>query len=91
MNEFDLRDMAGNGREWTRAIQTKPGDAAREVEGGKTTPLTGTDFVILRGRNFIHATELTFSTLKYEQTTPQRQFATARSPFTSFRVVVQLP
>ena len=91
VNEFGLLDMAGNGREFTRQIQTKPGEPAREVVGGSTTPLADTDMVILRGRNFTLSTGLTFSTLRYEQTTPQRQLATARSPYTSFRVVLPLP
>ena len=91
VNEFDLLDMAGNGREFTRQIQPKSGDPPREVVGGSTTPLAATDSVILRGRNFTLSSGLTFETLKYEQTTPQRQFATARSPYTSFRVVVPIP
>ena len=91
VNEFGLLDMAGNGREFTRQIQTKPGEPAREVVGGSTTPLADTDMVILRGRNFTLSTPLTFSTLRYEQTTPQRQLATARSPYTSFRVVLPAP
>ncbi len=91
MNEFGLIDMAGNGREFTRMIQTKPGEPAREVVGGSVEPLAATDSVILRGRNFTLSNGLTFSTIKYEHTTPQRQFATARSPYTSFRVVMPVP
>jgi hypothetical protein len=92
VNEFDLLDMAGNGREFTRAIQAKSGEAPREVTGGNTTPLEARDSVILRGRNFTLSTELTFQDLRDEQTKlTQRQFATARSPYTSFRVVVPVP
>jgi hypothetical protein len=89
VSEFGLRDMAGNGREWTRSIQTKPDEPIREVTGDP--PLAAKDSVILRGRNFTLSTGLTFSTLRYEQTTPQRQFASARSPYTSFRVIIPLP
>ena len=91
VNEFGLIDMAGNGREFTRMIQTKSGEMAREVIGGSVDPLAAADAVILRGRSFTLSSGLTFSTLKYEHTTPQRQFATARSPYTSFRVVVPVP
>jgi len=91
VNQFDLLDMAGNGREFTRRILTKSGEPEREVVEGITPPVAATDAVILRGRNFTLSTGLTFSTLKYEQQTPQRQFASVRSPYTSFRVVVPLP
>jgi serine/threonine protein kinase len=91
VNDFDLLDMAGNGREFTRRILTKPGEPVREVVEGTAPSPTTTDAVILRGRNFTLATGLVFSTLKYEQLTPQRQFAAARSAYTSFRVVVPLP
>ena len=87
VNEFGLIDMAGNGRELTRILQGEP---VREVLADTPPPLES-DSVILRGRNFVHSTGLTFTTLRYEHTTPQRQFANARSPFTSFRVVVRLP
>ena len=54
-------------------------------------PLAATDRIILRGRSYTLSRGLTFETLKYEQTTPQTQFATARSPYTSFRVTIPLP
>ncbi|HEV3440761.1 MAG TPA: bifunctional serine/threonine-protein kinase/formylglycine-generating enzyme family protein [Gemmata sp.] len=86
INHFGLRDMAGNGREWTRMILMGAGE--REIG---SAPLTAMDRIILRGRNYTLSRGLTFDTLKYEQTTPQTQFATARSPYTSFRVAVPLP
>jgi hypothetical protein len=88
VNEFGLRDMAGNGREWTRTVLTKPGDPAKEVG---VSPLAGDDLVILRGRNFTLSRGLSFETLEYEQTTPQTQFAAARSPYTTFRVALPVP
>jgi formylglycine-generating enzyme required for sulfatase activity len=92
VNEFDLLDMAGNGREFTNRLLTRPDEAPREVVGGSTTPLASTDVVILRGRNFTLSTGLTFQDLRDEQTKlTQRQFVTARSPYTSFRVVLPLP
>lgn len=85
-NQFGLRDMAGNGREWTRMVLTDAGP--REIGA---EPLTGADLVILRGRSFTLSRGLTFETLRYEQTTPQTQFAEARSPYTSFRIVLPAP
>ena len=88
INEFGLRDMAGNGREWTRATLSQSGSATKRVGAD---PLSATDLVILRGRNFTLARGLTFSTLEYEQTTPQTQFPQVRSPYTGFRVVIPVP
>ena len=89
VNEFDLIDMAGNGREFTRSIQTKPGEVPRELVGGSTA--SDTDSIILRGRNFTLSTGLTFQDIRNEHTKfTQRQLASARSPYTSFRVVVSL-
>lgn len=79
LNHFDLRDMAGNGREWTAARATT------------VNPRADAELVILRGRNYTLSRGLTFEMLKYEQHTPQTQFASARSPYTSFRVVLPLP
>ncbi len=76
--------MAGNGREFTRGVLKSP-----KVVGVDT--LGPTDLVILRGRNFTFADGLTFEMLDDEQTTPHTQFATARSPYTSFRVMIPVP
>jgi serine/threonine protein kinase len=78
-NEFGLRDMAGNGREWTSGKATD------------VNPQADPDLVILRGRNYTLSRGLTFEALRFEQATPQTQFATARSPYTGFRVVLELP
>lgn len=86
INHFGLRDMAGNGREWTRMILGEAGE--REIG---TVPLGARDLVILRGRNYTFPRGLSFEKLKYEQINPQTQFATARSPYTSFRVMIPLP
>jgi hypothetical protein len=92
VNRYGLLDMAGNGREFTRQVQTAPGQPRREIVGGNTTPLAATDSIILRGRNFTLSTGLTYQHIRDEQTKyTQRQFAGARSPYTSFRVVVALP
>jgi serine/threonine protein kinase len=86
INHFLLRDMAGNGREWTRMILTANGE--REFD---STPLSASERIILRGRNYTLSSPLTFQILLYEQTTPQANFATARSPYTSFRVAIPMP
>jgi serine/threonine protein kinase len=88
VSEFELLDMAGNGREWTRGVLTPPGAPAKVVGVDALGP---TDLVILRGRNFTLSSGLTFADLEYEQKTPQTHFPTARSPYTSFRVVVPVP
>jgi serine/threonine protein kinase len=85
-NHFGLRDMAGNGREWTRTILM--GNAEREIG---STPLAAKDLIVLRGRNFTLSSPLTFQILQYEQNIPQTQFASARSPYTGFRVAIPLP
>ena len=85
LNRVGLRDMAGNGREWTRKLLMEKGE--RDIGDA---PLVASDRVILRGRSYTFSRGLTFSILDYEQTNPQTQFATARSPYTSFRVVIPL-
>jgi hypothetical protein len=71
-----VRDMAGNGREWTRTPldNRQPGELR-----------------ILRGRNFTLRSPLTYGTMEYEQKVPQTQFPTVPSPYTSFRVVIETP
>jgi formylglycine-generating enzyme required for sulfatase activity len=83
-NEYQLIDMAGNGREWTGELLD-----SKKILG--TDPVSPTELVILRGRTFTHADGLTFDMLEYEQSTPQTQHAGARSPYTSFRVVIPVP
>ncbi len=71
-----IRDMAGNGREWTRT---------------PLEPRQNTDLRILRGRSFTLRSPLTYGTLAYEQKVPQTQFPTVPSPYTSFRVAIEIP
>jgi serine/threonine protein kinase len=85
VSEFGLLDMAGNGREWTRGVLHPP------EKVGVARELGPEDLVILRGRNFSLSRPLTFADLEYEQKTPQTSFASARSPYTSFRVVLRVP
>jgi serine/threonine protein kinase len=85
VDHFGLRDMAGNGREWTRTVLGNPGEATRTVGA---SPLQDSERVILRGRNYTLSRGLTFEMLERELNEPQAQYAGARSPYTSFRVVI---
>jgi len=79
VNSFDLRDMAGNGREWTsRTLPTKPGERGRNI---------------LRGKCFTFKNGLTFTELRREtdDTLAQSQYRDVGSPYTSFRVVLPGP
>ena len=82
-----IYDMGGNGREWTRAVLT-PDGSSRWVP--LATPADG-DRVILRGRMFTLRRPLTFADLEAEQTTPQTQFYNVGSPYTGFRVAIDIP
>ena len=80
---LQIKDLAGNGREWTRDTISM-----REV------PLDGptaNDLVVLRGRNYTLQKPLTYADLEYEKTTPQTQFYLKTSPYTTFRVVIEVP
>lgn len=88
VNRNDLRDMNGNGREWTGAVHAKAGDTPRRVG---LDEVGDRELVVLRGRNYTLRTGLTPDMLQYEQTTPQTQFAGVPSRYTGFRVVVDLP
>ncbi len=71
-----IRDMAGNGREWTRTPLEK-------IQPGELR--------ILRGRNYTLRSPLTYATMDYEKQVPQTQFPTVPSPYTSFRVTIEIP
>jgi serine/threonine protein kinase len=90
VNELGLRDMAGNGREWTCMLLPSDSQAAPQAWDLEHPP-ADQDAIILRGRNFTLPNPLTFDHLRFEQSLPQRQYAGSRSPYTSFRVVIPLP
>ena len=87
-NDVDLKDMAGNGREWTRGVFAEAGQPPRIVSDGK---FAADDRVILRGRSFTLPTALSFEKLKSEQAEPQASFAGKFSPYTGFRIVLAIP
>ncbi|MDB5310527.1 MAG: hypothetical protein JWO38_4729, partial [Gemmataceae bacterium] len=87
-NQFDLIDMAGNGREWTAGVLPERGQPIRVIAGATFAPK---DLVVLRGRNYTLRGPLTYDVMTYEQTEPQTQFAGVRSPYTGFRVVLPVP
>jgi serine/threonine protein kinase/formylglycine-generating enzyme required for sulfatase activity len=87
-NQFGLIDMAGNGREWTSAVLPERGKPLLAIEGPN---FKEGQLVVLRGRNYTLRTPLTYEIMEYENSEPQTQFAQARSPYTSFRVVLPVP
>jgi hypothetical protein len=89
VSEFDLRDMAGNGAEWTRGV-IEPGDPPRvtTIDGPGFAP---GQLVIVRGRDYTLGTGLTFDVLKYEQTVPMTRLAGKAPRDTGFRVVLPVP
>ena len=74
-----IRDLAGNGREWTRDCMPLP---------------DGTQAAILRGRSYTAAGPLRFTDVeewnKADALCPT-QFPEHASPYTGFRVVIELP
>ncbi|HEY7428236.1 MAG TPA: hypothetical protein VH682_28640, partial [Gemmataceae bacterium] len=76
---YDIRDLAGNGREWTR---------------DHIALTDGMEVAILRGRSYTAAGPLRFTDLeewnKSEVLCPT-QFPEHASPHTGFRVVIELP
>jgi len=85
-NALDIADMAGNGREFTSHVL---------LPDGKTRPMNAAEddraLMVLRGRLYTTAKPLSWADLETEQKTPQTQFFGKASPFTTFRVVVDLP
>ena len=85
-NDLELKDMTGNGREWTRGVFVAKGQPYKI-----DAPFAADDRVVLRGRNFTLPTPLTPEKLKFDQTDPQAAFAGKPSPYTGFRMVLPIP
>jgi serine/threonine protein kinase len=79
---FGCRDMAGNGREFTRTLSLEDG---REVPVDDPTPGL---LVTLRGRSYLQPLPLRFRDLKRPEQREDQDYLEA-SPTTSFRVVFE--
>ncbi|WP_029630054.1 bifunctional serine/threonine-protein kinase/formylglycine-generating enzyme family protein [Zavarzinella formosa] len=85
-NALGVCDIAGNGREFTNGVLMPNGSNRPIGEKEEEKAL-----VILRGRMHTLATPLTMKILEDEQKTPQTLYFGKASPFTTFRVIVDLP
>ena len=74
---LEIFDLVGNGREWTTTKFVHEGE----------------DYAVLRGRNYRGSTPLTQQELESQQDPKNQQVQRIKvpSPYTSFRVVVDLP
>jgi serine/threonine protein kinase len=80
-----IRGLACNGREFTGALLKDGKEVAWSAHPDKE------DVVILRGRSYTSRAPLTWTDLQFEQKTPQTQYFGVASPYTGFRVVVDVP
>ena len=78
VSPFLVRDLAGNGREFTR---------------DRLTAEDGENLVVLRGRSFKYRMPLTYEMLRSEKEAKntQTQHTDKASPYTGFRVVIEVP
>lgn len=74
---LDIFDLTGNGREWT----------------SKKFVHEGEEYAVLRGRNYRSSTPLTLKDLQDQQDPKNQQVQRVKvaSPYTTFRVVIDLP
>jgi hypothetical protein len=78
VSPFGIRDLAGNGREWTRDV----------LKAG------GEELALLRGRSYTAARPLHYADLDDQQKRPElrpTQYPDHASPYTGFRVVLETP
>jgi serine/threonine protein kinase len=78
---FGVRDMAGNGLEWTASPSPQPADWQRVTDLSKLTDVT------LRGRHWEYDSPLTFELL---ESTPKSANARTPNEAIGFRVVIEL-
>src|SRR5262249_42598944 len=79
-----VRGLAGNGREFTSWMLKD-----HEMIEWREKP-EANDLIILRGRSYTAPRPLFYADLDAEKQMPQTQFYSAASPFTGFRIVVDL-
>ena len=92
INRYGLRDMAGNGREWTRTAFSRVGERRDLTRGDLNDKPAETEKLILRGRMYTLDRPLSYKMLETERgKQPQTATPTVGSPYTSFRVVLPLP
>jgi formylglycine-generating enzyme required for sulfatase activity len=84
VNPYGIRDMYGNGREFTR-----------DLVDGRSLPCANIgrfDGIYLRSERWNVESPVTFESLKREQTKPLwHQFNGVPGAFTSFRVLIEVP
>jgi hypothetical protein len=87
---FGCRDMAGNGREWTRDLYLLGGGNERVVPLKRKVE-NYIDRVFLRGRSYAEETPLKFSDPKMGTKTPDTLGYSETIPDVGFRVVIEIP
>jgi serine/threonine protein kinase len=95
VSPYGVRDMGGNGTEFTRDVMEFP----RNVRKLHLAPPYGpeaSDLVVLRGKRHTAPAPLSYAELKDQQVmdqkaTPQVQLEPTASPYTGFRVAIELP
>jgi hypothetical protein len=86
---FGCRDMAGNGREWTRDLYSLVPGGEREVPLDRETN-NEKDRVTLRGRNYFQDRPLRFTDSSMGEFPETRGYMLTQ-PDISFRVVIKIP
>src|SRR5205085_3117297 len=86
---FGVRDMAGNGREWTRELFAPFGNE-HEVPLTRA-PNRLTDRVILRGHSYKDHDVLRFHEARFNSTAADAAGYRATQPDIGFRVVLEIP
>jgi hypothetical protein len=87
---FKCRDMAGNGREWTRELFAIVGSIDREVPL-KRNPNDYRDRVILRGRSYVQDEPLRFVDPSMGEDRPDSLGYLQTRFDLGFRVVIEIP
>lgn len=87
VSRLGIRDLAGNGREWTREVFAPVGSGDREVPLRNPGPF---DRVILRGRSYLEPEPLRFTDPRLRPNTPDATDYGKVQPDVGFRVVLEV-